>query len=204
MSAGAATSLTTYVYDVFGDRIEKDLWSSGTTTILRFAYDVGGSSPSAGDGLGSAGNLWADLNGSGSLLERYIFGDSVDQLFARIFSTGTAAWYLTDRLGSVRDITDNTGAVIDHLGITENKSSNRQLAAGIDGKQKRHYRLHANQSQVSKWPQSKVGEMRCFRRKTVENPNLQQSPAPSAGPSSQFPIPSEYASMLRQSQLVFA
>jgi len=42
-------------------------------------------------------------------------GDSVDQLFARIFSTGTAAWYLTDRLGSVRDITDNTGAVIDHL-----------------------------------------------------------------------------------------
>ena len=39
----------------------------------------------------------------------------VDQLFARIFSTGTAAWYLTDRLGSVRDIIDNTGAVIDHL-----------------------------------------------------------------------------------------
>ena len=108
---GAATSLATYVYDVFGDRIEKDLWSSGTTTILRFAY----SSPLAGDGLGSAGNLWADLNGSGSLLERYILGDSVDQLFARIFSTGTAGWYLTDRLGSVRDITDNTGVVIDHL-----------------------------------------------------------------------------------------
>jgi hypothetical protein len=100
---------------VFGDRIEKDLWSSGTTTVLRFAYDLGGSSPSAGDGLSSAGNLWADLNGSASLLERYIFSDSVDELFARIFSTGTAAWYLTDRMGSVRDITDNTGAVIDHL-----------------------------------------------------------------------------------------
>ncbi len=33
----------------------------------------------------------------------------------RISGSGTTAWYLTDRLGSVRDITDNTGAVIDHI-----------------------------------------------------------------------------------------
>src|SRR5262249_55513743 len=39
--------------------------------------------------------------------------DSVDGLFARISGAGTAAWYLLDRLGSVRDLTDNTGAVQD-------------------------------------------------------------------------------------------
>ena len=35
----------------------------------------------------------------------------MDQLFARIGVSGIAAWYLTDRLGSVRDMTDNTGAL---------------------------------------------------------------------------------------------
>ena len=39
----------------------------------------------------------------------------MDQLFARIGSGGTAAWYLSDHLGSVRDIVNNTGAVIDHI-----------------------------------------------------------------------------------------
>src|SRR5262249_12307918 len=39
--------------------------------------------------------------------------DSVDGLFARISGAGTAAWDLLDRLGSVRDLTDNTGAVQD-------------------------------------------------------------------------------------------
>ena len=34
---------------------------------------------------------------------------------ARISSSGTAAWYLTDSLGSVRVLTDNTGAVIDEI-----------------------------------------------------------------------------------------
>jgi RHS repeat-associated protein len=109
-------TLATYGYDVFGDRIEKDVWthSSGTTTTTRFAYDLGDSSPSL-NGLGSAGSIWSDLNSSNGLLTRYIFGDAVDQMVARISSSGTAAWYLTDRLGSVRDITDNTGAVIDHV-----------------------------------------------------------------------------------------
>jgi RHS repeat-associated protein len=100
---GSVNTLATYVYDVFGNRIEKDVWTStpGTTTVTRFAYD--------------GKDLWADLNGSNALLTRYIHGDVVDQLFARISGGGTAAWYLTDRLGSVRDITDNTGAVIDHI-----------------------------------------------------------------------------------------
>jgi hypothetical protein len=40
---------------------------------------------------------------------RRLYLNGVDQLFAQISSGGTAAWYLTDRLGSVRGITDATG-----------------------------------------------------------------------------------------------
>src|SRR5947209_14023582 len=51
-----------------------------------------------------------DLNGSNQLQMWRLYLDGVDQLFARISSTGTAAWYLSDRVGSVRDIVDGTGS----------------------------------------------------------------------------------------------
>src|SRR5262249_24885822 len=40
----------------------------------------------------------------------------VDQVLARVASGGTAYWLLTDRLGSVRDVTNTSGVVKDHLG----------------------------------------------------------------------------------------
>jgi RHS repeat-associated protein len=100
---GTVTTLATYVYDALGNRLEKDVWTqqSGTTTTTRFGYD----------GV----EVWVDLNGTNALQTRYIQGDAVDQLFARIGAGGTAAWYLTDRLGSVRDIVNSSGTVIDHL-----------------------------------------------------------------------------------------
>ena len=44
-----------------------------------------------------------------------MIGLTSDELFARINSGGLAAWYLADRLGSVRDLVSASGAVIDHL-----------------------------------------------------------------------------------------
>src|SRR5207237_9115552 len=100
---GTVTTLATYVYDAVGNRIEKDVWtqSSGTTTVTRFGYD--------------GGEVWVDLNSSNALQTRYIHGDAVDELFARVSSGGTAAWYLTDHIGSVRDIVNSNGTVIDHV-----------------------------------------------------------------------------------------
>ena len=46
--------------------------------------------------------------------DRYLY-DAVDEVLARTSSGGTSAWYLTDRLGSVRDVVSNTGTVIDHV-----------------------------------------------------------------------------------------
>jgi RHS repeat-associated protein/uncharacterized protein (TIGR03000 family) len=94
-----------FKYDVFGNRIEEiadlDGAGSGSAVTTRFAYD----------GL----HVWADLDGGSSLTTRRIFGDQVDQVLARITGS-TVSWYLTDRLGSVREIANNTtGAFIDEI-----------------------------------------------------------------------------------------
>ncbi len=46
---------------------------------------------------------------------RRLYLDAVDAVFARISSAGVVDWYLTDRLGSVRDIMDNNGLFRDHI-----------------------------------------------------------------------------------------
>jgi RHS repeat-associated protein len=56
---------------------------------------------------------WADLDGNGALVTRRLFGDGVDEVVARISAAGTAAWYLSDVRGSVTNVTDATGAVLD-------------------------------------------------------------------------------------------
>ncbi len=90
-----------YKYDVFGRRIEAAVDPDGDgpsgTSVTRFAWD------------GAA--LWADLDSGLNVQTRYVHGDMVDQLFARVSGAGVVEWYLTDRLGSVRHITTAAGAV---------------------------------------------------------------------------------------------
>src|SRR5260221_5543450 len=91
-----------YKYDVFGNRIEEDVDPDGAgplpTVTTRYAY--------AGQ------DLWADLNSTNNLVTQYIHSDRIDQIGMRIGGAGTA-WYLTDRLGNVRNMVDSTGAVQD-------------------------------------------------------------------------------------------
>jgi RHS repeat-associated protein len=107
-SDGSTNQLTvTYTYDALGNRVQQDKWKSGGTTVTtRFVYD--------------AKNVWADLDGANTLLARYLYGSAVDQILSRTVSGGQpnagVAWYLTDRLGSVRDLENGaTQAVGDHL-----------------------------------------------------------------------------------------
>ena len=58
-------------------------------------------------------------------------GAVVDELLARTSSGGTTAWYLTDKLDSVRDIVSSSGSVLDHVVydsfgniVTETNASN--------------------------------------------------------------------------------
>ncbi len=105
-SNGTLIQSATFKYDVFGNRVEEDDYNASTqvTTVTKFAYDA-------------AGNIWADLNSSNQLMDRRLFVDvnGQTQPFARIDSSGRVSWYLTDHLGSVRLITDNSAVVIDQI-----------------------------------------------------------------------------------------
>jgi RHS repeat-associated protein len=80
-------------------------------TTLRSAYD-GWNPAKGGPGSGENWDVWADLDSNGLVTTRYLRGDAVDQLFARLDSL-TPYWELTDQQGSVRALVDMTGAVQD-------------------------------------------------------------------------------------------
>jgi RHS repeat-associated protein len=102
---GAATA--TYTYDALDRRI--GIKDSGTQTWTAY------------DGTSADALPYADFSGSGSLTQRYLSGVGVingalvDQLLARTTSGGTTAWYLPDKLGTVRDIVDGSGNELDHI-----------------------------------------------------------------------------------------
>jgi RHS repeat-associated protein len=106
---GTMLSLSTYTYDVFGNQLSVNQTNGGVTTLTNYAYlDANGSNPV----------IWADLNGSNTLQMRRLYLPGQVAPYARINSSGTAAWYLTDWEGSVRFMTDNTGAVQDQITYT--------------------------------------------------------------------------------------
>jgi RHS repeat-associated protein len=99
--SGVTTVLATYTYDALDRRI--GVAEGGTTTWT--LYD------------GTSNDPILDFNGSGTQVARYLNGPTpagVDAVLARETSSGVA-WYLEDRLGSVGDIVDNSGTVLDHI-----------------------------------------------------------------------------------------
>jgi RHS repeat-associated protein len=105
-----------YKYDAWGNEAERDDYptGSGSPNVTRYEVD-GWNSALAGSTGNSRFNVLADLDGSNSLQTRYLHGDKIDQLLARIDSAGNAYWELTDREGSVRGVLDNTGTVKDAI-----------------------------------------------------------------------------------------
>src|SRR5207302_8126559 len=99
---GTLQMQATYAYDAFDNRLQKDVWTQAAgTTTTKFGYD--------------GPDVWTDLDASNNLKTRYLHGDAVDELFARVGSTGTAAWYLQDWQGSVRNIVDANGTLQDTI-----------------------------------------------------------------------------------------
>ena len=90
-----------YTYDADEHRLSIAVTVSGVTTTTRFGYD----------GM----NVWADLDGRNNLVTCREYLDGTDRVFARVSAGGTAAWYLPDRQGSIRMLTDNSGSVIDTM-----------------------------------------------------------------------------------------
>jgi RHS repeat-associated protein len=94
-SGGTTLESVTYTYDALDNRIGMDENGTETWTL----YD--------------SGNPIMDFNSSGSLTMRYLWGPT--GVVARQTSGGTVSWYLADHLGTVRDLINNSGAIVDHV-----------------------------------------------------------------------------------------
>jgi RHS repeat-associated protein len=101
-AGGSTLTDDVFTYDVEDRRIGKSVSGSAQApSTLWTVYD--------GD------NAFADFNGSGSLTARYLYGLGLDDLLGRVDGSGNLAWYLTDELGSVRQLVTSSGTVLDQL-----------------------------------------------------------------------------------------
>ncbi|WP_414529508.1 Ig-like domain-containing protein [Nodularia chucula] len=96
-ASGNTTQSVEFKYDAFDRRISKTV--NGQTTY--FVND--------GD------DIWAELNQAEEIVNRYLQGANVDELIARYNSDEGTNWYLTDRLGTVRDVVNSVGNLINSI-----------------------------------------------------------------------------------------
>jgi len=121
----ATGTVTNYTWD-YRNRLTEVQVKSSTGTVLndeKFTYDVNDNrigvmlngvqqSWTVFDGA----NPYMDFNGSGALTERYLTNpNGLSQFYARVSASGVVNWYLTDNLGSIRQIVDTSGTVLDTL-----------------------------------------------------------------------------------------
>jgi RHS repeat-associated protein len=111
-SGGVTVANDVFTYDIEDRRIGKS--TSGTQAWTFY----------------NGQQVYADFNSGGTLTMRYLTGKALDQLFGRYDGTA-ATWYLTDLIGSVRMLTNNSGTNLDKLSydgygniLTETNSAN--------------------------------------------------------------------------------
>ena len=121
-------TITTYTYD-YRNRLTEV--TQGGTVIATYTYNAlnqrigvqeGGSRTwTVYNGKSSNALPNADFNASGSLLTRYVLssgmvnGAATQIISARTSSGGATAWYITDKLDSVRDVVSSSGSALDHV-----------------------------------------------------------------------------------------
>src|SRR5262249_3865408 len=104
-SDGASVTLNVnYVYDAEGSLVEQDRWTQATGTVTT-------------DYANDRGQVFADTDAGHNVQVRYLRDDG-GNLLARSVASGPnagLAFYVTDYLGSVRDLLNASGQVIDHV-----------------------------------------------------------------------------------------
>jgi RHS repeat-associated protein len=85
-----------FKYDPFGRRFQKSFTQGSTTTTTNYLYD--------------GNNLLETVGSNGSLIARYVEGQTVDEPIAQSSSTGTS-YYDIDALSSVTSLSNSSGAI---------------------------------------------------------------------------------------------
>jgi RHS repeat-associated protein len=93
-----------YTYDVYGQRIAKSIDADGAGSAPvqteRMVYD--------------GSNIALTFDGTGTQTHRYLHGPGVDQILADETQT-SVNWALVDNQGTVRDVIDSQGQVLNHI-----------------------------------------------------------------------------------------
>ncbi len=100
---GATTETIQYTYNALNQRISQTVTNgSGDLTLQEnYIYDTNG-------------NLLMVLDGSGNVTHTFLNGPN-GQALADDAGSGNVTWNLTDQQGSVRDVINNAGTVVDHI-----------------------------------------------------------------------------------------
>jgi RHS repeat-associated protein len=93
----SGSQVVEYLYDAEDKRVGKKI--NGTTTE-KYVYD--------------GADIALVVDSAGTLVERYLFGDGVDNVLSRE-KGGAVVWSLGDRQGSVVDLVDEGGNVLNHF-----------------------------------------------------------------------------------------
>ena len=104
-TARVETQRVEYVYDVMGRRIAKTVDADGAGSdeaiTTHFVYD--------------RDNVSLEFVGQNATpTQRYLYGPQVDQVLAQEDNAGQVLWLLSDHLGTVKDLVDDTGNVLNH------------------------------------------------------------------------------------------
>jgi RHS repeat-associated protein len=103
-SGGTTTEHVHYTYHPLNRRISQSIDSNGDGTydsVENYVYD--------------GSNLLMVVNGSGNVTHTFLNGPAANQVIADDAGGGNVTWMLTDQQGSVRDVVNNSGTVIDHI-----------------------------------------------------------------------------------------
>jgi RHS repeat-associated protein len=96
-AGGTVTKTIQYTYDSSDRRISKKI---DDTVTERYVYD--------GDDIALV------FDGNGTQTHRYLYGIGVDQVLASERG-GTVVWALSDNQGTVRDVVDGNGTILNHV-----------------------------------------------------------------------------------------
>jgi RHS repeat-associated protein len=103
-SNGTVTKAVGYTYDAYNRRIAKSIDADGsgpaTAVTEQMVYD--------------RDNIALTFDGQGTVTHQYLFGPGVDRVLADETQT-SINWSLVDNLGTVRDVIDSNGIVLNHL-----------------------------------------------------------------------------------------
>jgi RHS repeat-associated protein len=97
-----------FAYDALNRRIAKTVTAGGASETTHFVYDFSNILLEFHD---------ADAEGpsAAQLQRRYLYGPAVDQVMAEDDGAGNVLWYLNDHQGTVRDVVDSAGNLVNHL-----------------------------------------------------------------------------------------